>query len=315
MNVEQLYRPNKPYHNTTEAQEAWRRKNEPEWKRKKELMRFAIEGNFLKELSAKQQEAITVIFPESGGHNSVNEAAGKLHKSVPAIRSAFNLGMEQLESKKKTGKFLEKGRPRSRPIEASNGQEKQPTKRDQKRRIRKANADWVNWARGNGLLGFNSKILTPKQKEVLNKTFPENHSALTWSQLKKGAQDELPSVKHRQEYHKVLATGINKISLISEGKLLKAGRPRKSKGESTSIIDSRLRQNRGIEFKKRMRPRFKQVDISELQSLINLGLRTAQIAKHFNLSWPTIEAIAARNNIVLPKYRRGQPGRIKSAVL
>lgn len=104
----------KPLPDIKKAQEAWRKKCEPEWKRKVELVEWATDNNLLVKLSKIQQEAIAAVVPERGGHKSISEAAEELHKTPPAVRSAFNNGMKQLESKKTTGKFLKQGGPRKR---------------------------------------------------------------------------------------------------------------------------------------------------------------------------------------------------------
>lgn len=314
MRVEQLYGSNKLYPNTTKAQEAWRRKNEPEWERKGELVRAAIKSDFLKELSAKQQKAITTIFPENGGHNSVNEAARELNKSGPAVRSTFNFAVKQLERKAITGEFLKKGRPRSRPIEASNGQEKQPTKSDQKRRIRKANADW---ARANGFLKISPEEpssrssrepLSDTQKKVLNAAYPSDGSCRAWKEIK----DQFTFSDKR--YYQILAAGDRNIALAREGKLRGAGRSKKPGTRESFLAEKYFKESKAILVIGKMGAPKKTVDEKELRFQIAQGKSINQVAVYFHLSWMTMERICEEHRIPRTRARMGRLPKIQQAV-
>lgn len=297
------------------AWRGWERKNMPEWERKEGLAGFARANHLLEELSAKQQEAITAIFPESGGHNSVKEAAGKLRKSVPAIRGALKQGIKQLESKETTGKFLKQGRRRSRPIEEVSGQEKQPTKHDQERR-RKEDADW---ARANGYLKISliesksssrssREPLSDTQKKVLDATYPSDGSYRTWEKIK----DQFKFSDKR--YYQILATGDKNIVLTREGKLRRIGRSKKPGTRKSFPTDKYLRESKAISVTGKMGAPKKTVDEKELLFQINQGNNINQVAAYFHLSWQTMARIYQEHGVPITKARMGRLPKIQQII-
>lgn len=301
----------KPNGNIRNAWEGWKRKNEPIWKRKEGLAGFARINHLLKKLSAAQQEAITAIFPEGGGHNSVKEAAKELHRSPSAVRSALEQGMKQLESKRTTGEFLKKGRPRKPAIDVSSSKEKRTKllKRERKERVRIA-----QWARERGL--FEKSPLKPLsliQKQVLNEAFPLNGGYRTWKEV----GDKFTSFKSRKRFYKVVATGIKKIKVImAGGSVSSVGRPRKPR--ELFVVDSYLKKSKGIKFERTVRRTKSQVSREiaiKIRELASQGMNVNQIAAGFKNKYSRylISEIALRYEIQIGKSNVGRPRKVQSS--